>query len=156
MGKANYYAKGQWNFYCDLCGAKTKSGDGRKTWDNQWVCRHHKEVRNPQDFVRGVRDDQTTPWSRTEGPLDFVEVCTLRGSNAIPGYAVPGCAFPANSNLIFIAEGFPSGQLLNNPNHPPDRFNDLTYVYDSLQPVITRVQSTIPGHTTEFFLMITP
>lgn len=108
MGKADYYSRGQWNFYCDLCGAKTKSSDGRKTWDNHWVCSHHREVRNPQDFVRGVRDDQTTPWSRTSPPDQFLPRCSLQGANAIPGYGVPGCCIPAFINLVFLQEGLPS------------------------------------------------
>lgn len=65
MGQYDYYASGEWNFYCDLCGKKNKSGNAMKTWDNHYVCKHHKEVRNPQDFVRGVADDQTVPWVRS-------------------------------------------------------------------------------------------
>lgn len=64
MGSADHYASGQYNFYCDLCGRKNKSGDAMKTWDNHYVCSHHKEVRNPQDFVKGVRDAPGLPWSR--------------------------------------------------------------------------------------------
>ena len=64
MGAADRYADGQWNFYCDLCGKKGKSSEGRKTWDGFYVCSHHKEVRNPQDFVKGVREVQSVPWTR--------------------------------------------------------------------------------------------
>jgi len=102
MGQADFFAKGQWNFFCDLCGAKRKSSDGIKTWDNFYVCRKHKEERNPQDFLRGVRDDQSVPWSRPEASDTFVSVCTLQGTNAIPGYAVPGCAIPSFINLAFL------------------------------------------------------
>lgn len=70
----SYFAKGQWNFYCDLCGAKRKSGEGIRTWDNFYVCRSHKEVRNPQDFVRGIRDDQSVPWSRPKAADNFVSL----------------------------------------------------------------------------------
>ena len=63
MQNADFFARGEWNFYCDLCGAKQKSSQGVKTWDGFWVCRLHKEARNPQDFVRGVKDNQTVPWS---------------------------------------------------------------------------------------------
>jgi hypothetical protein len=71
---ADYFAPGQWNFYCDLCGKKAKSGTARKTWEGHYVCASHKEVRNPQDFVRGVKDDQSTPWSR---PNDGSQSLTL-------------------------------------------------------------------------------
>ena len=71
-GSADYYADGQWNFYCDLCGRKEKSGKAMKTWDGFQVCALHKEKRNPQDFVRGVKDNQTVPWSRPRPPYEFV------------------------------------------------------------------------------------
>lgn len=67
MSGADYFAPGQWNFYCDLCGKKNKSGDAVKTWDGFYVCSHHKEVRNPQDFLRGKGDQQALPWTRPVG-----------------------------------------------------------------------------------------
>lgn len=103
MGKADYWADGQWNFTCDLCGAKSKSGTAMKTWDGFYVCRQHKEARNPQDFLRGVKDNQSVPWSRPEKvPETFVQYCTLQGRNAIPSYAVPGCAVPSFINTAFL------------------------------------------------------
>jgi hypothetical protein len=121
MGKADYYADGQWNFYCDLCGAKTKSGDAMKTWNGLYVCRHHKEVRNPQDYLRGVKDNQSTPWSRPEKvPETFVGYCTLQGKNAVPGFAIPGCAIPAFINRAFLPSVNPSlaWQLLDTNFQP--------------------------------------
>ena len=109
-GKADYYASGQWNFTCDLCGAKDKSSDAMLTWNGLYVCKHHKEVRNPQDFLRGIKDDQSVPWSRPYKPplcdttsFPYVEVCTLQGTNAIPGFAVPGCCVPSYVNTAFYA-----------------------------------------------------
>jgi len=104
QGKADYYADGQWNFYCDLCGAKTKSNDSMLTWNNLRVCRHHKEIRNPQDFLRGVKDDQASPWTRPEvSPENFVpQTCTLKTSNAIPHYGIPGCVVPSLVNLSWV------------------------------------------------------
>lgn len=103
MGKADYYADGQWNFFCQLCGAKAKSGTAMKTWQGLYVCRHHREVRNPQDFLRGIKDNQSVPWTRPETiPETFVQYCTLQGTNAIPGYAIPGCAVPGYVNLAFL------------------------------------------------------
>lgn len=103
MGKADYYADGQWNFFCDLCGAKAKSGTAMKTWNNLYVCRHHKEIRNPQDFLRGVADNQSVPWSRPEKiPETFILYCTLQGEQSIPSFAVPGCSIPSYINLAFL------------------------------------------------------
>lgn len=107
-GKSDYYADGQFNFTCDLCGSKTKSGDAMLTWQGLYVCKHHKEVRNPQDFLRGVKDDQSVPWSRPWQPplcdttaFPYVQSCSLQGTNAIPGFALPGCCIPAYVNTAF-------------------------------------------------------
>jgi hypothetical protein len=102
-GEADFFANGEWNFFCDLCGRKQKSGRSMKTWNNLRVCKHHREKRNPQDFLRGVKDDQSVPWSRPEKePETFVGFCTLQSSNAIPGFGVPGCMIPGLVNLAFL------------------------------------------------------
>lgn len=102
MGSSDYFAPGEWNFTCALCGAKRKSNKAMKTWDGHYVCAAHKEVRNPQDFLRGNREDQGLPWTRPSTPPIFVHSCTLQGKNAIPGFAIPGCAVPAYINLAFL------------------------------------------------------
>ena len=172
MGSNNYYAKGQWNFTCDLCGKEQKSSKGRKTWDNRYVCASHREVRNPQDFVRGVKDNQSVPWSRPTPPDQFLPSCTLRGTNAIPGYAVPGCAIPSLINLLFIDQALPQGEwiystaVLAIPSYALPGFavpgnvnrggDDLSYVFDSIPTTVIRVTSTLPGHETETFLRVVP
>ena len=71
MPNPTYFAKGSWNFTCDLCGRKEKSSKAQKTWDGFYVCSMHKEIRNPQDFVKGVADNQSLPWSRPKAPETF-------------------------------------------------------------------------------------
>lgn len=111
MGGKNYYAPGQWKFVCDLCGADNKSGDGRKTWDGFWVCSYHKEVRNPQDYLRGVKDDQHVPWSRPGGADQFVPASrTLYFSENIgltETFFIQGNTKTQNlSDSVAIAEAF--------------------------------------------------
>ena len=101
MGAADRFLSGQWNFFCDLCGRKEKSSNGVKTWDNHYVCRRHKEARNPQDFLKGVKDNQMVPWTRPEAPDTFLAYCTIEGTVSGPGYAVPGCWVPGQTNPIF-------------------------------------------------------
>ncbi len=67
MADTTRFALGDWNFYCDLCGKKAKASTAMKTWDGFYVCQSHKEVRNQQDFVRGIKDDQSVPWTRPGG-----------------------------------------------------------------------------------------
>lgn len=78
------------------------------TWQGYYVCKHHKERRNEQDFLRGIADNQSVPWTRPyEPPLcdttvfPYIQECTLQTANAIPGFAVPGCVTPAYINTAF-------------------------------------------------------
>lgn len=73
MGRADYYADGQYNQICDQCGFKYKSKDMRKQWDGLQVCRTCWEPRHPQDFVKGVQDNQSVPVSRPDQNPTFTE-----------------------------------------------------------------------------------
>lgn len=107
-GEADFYKDGAWNFTCDLCGRKQKSTRAMFTWQGLYVCKHHKEIRNPQDFLRGVKDNQSVPWTRPFTPplcdtteFPYEQFCTLQGRNAIPGFALPGCVVPSYVNTAF-------------------------------------------------------
>ncbi len=63
MGSADYFLDGAWNFRCQECGMKLKSTEARRRWDNFIVGPECYEIRNPQDFVRGIPDNQSVPWS---------------------------------------------------------------------------------------------
>lgn len=45
-----------------------------RQWDNEMVAREFVDKRNPQDFVRGVKDTQTLPYARPESPDSFIAV----------------------------------------------------------------------------------
>lgn len=70
MGQSDYYLHGGWNVICDRCGFKYKNTQIRETWDGLRVCKKCFEHRQPQDFVRGVTDDMSVPWSRPEATED--------------------------------------------------------------------------------------
>jgi len=95
-GKADYLNLGDWNAVCFECGHKFKASELIKHWQGYYVCRAHFEVRHPQDFVKGVPDNQTAPWVQPEPADTFVYTCSLNTSSSIPGRAGPGCAIPSN------------------------------------------------------------
>lgn len=100
MGQPNYFAGGDWNAVCSECGRKRKASQLVKNWQGLYRCPEHNEPRQPQDFVRGVKDDQSVPWAQLPAGKDttkFVSICTLNGQAALPGYAIPGCMVPGNS-----------------------------------------------------------
>lgn len=43
---------------CQICGFDFNRSQLRKNWRGLWVCPQDYEVRNAQDFVRGVKDPQ--------------------------------------------------------------------------------------------------
>ena len=60
------YSKGDWLAICDVCGRKYKASKLKQRWDGLMCCHQDWEIRQPQDFVRGVADMQNTPGVRDE------------------------------------------------------------------------------------------
>lgn len=76
MGLRDFFAPGAWNCVCDQCGRKRKSYELRLQWDGLRTCQKCWEPRQPQDFVRGVKDDQSAPWTRPQGEDQFIDPAT--------------------------------------------------------------------------------
>jgi hypothetical protein len=72
------YDKGDWIADCDVCGRKYKASVLRQRWDGLMCCPDDWEIRQPQDFVRGVPDTQIAPWLRPEPNDSFVPVTTAQ------------------------------------------------------------------------------
>jgi hypothetical protein len=60
------WSNGEWLTICDACGRKFKDSALRMRWDGLMVCSGDWEVRQPQDYVRGVADIQAPPYVRPE------------------------------------------------------------------------------------------
>ena len=99
MGRADYYSEGDWNTVCYECGHKRKASSLKRHWQGYYVCPEHWEARHPQDFVKGVVDIQTPPWSQPQPADVFVKSCDLNTMSAIPGRAGPGCLTPSRPYL---------------------------------------------------------
>lgn len=59
-----HFKSGEYLFICDRCGTPYYSSDGRLEWNHLFVCKECYEDRQPQDFVRGLIDDQRVEISR--------------------------------------------------------------------------------------------
>ena len=75
MGHADYYRSGTYNGICDRCGSKFKFSDLKLEWDGLYVCTANGcwEPRQPQDYVKGVRDDMSVPVSRPDQPPIYIQ-----------------------------------------------------------------------------------
>ncbi len=72
-GRADYLALGDWNAVCGQCGRKRKASTMIRNWQGLYMCPEHNESRQPQDFARGVPDNQTPPWSQPMPEDVFVQ-----------------------------------------------------------------------------------
>lgn len=87
-------------FECPRCSFVIYASDARKEWTGLYVCPECWDPRHPQDFVRGVPDNQRpTGPVRSESTDTFVSVTytlntgyTGHGSYAISGIARAGQA----------------------------------------------------------------
>lgn len=64
INAADYLALGDYNAICDRCGQKFKASHLKLTWEGLRTCSECWEPRQPQDFARGGRDEQTPEWTR--------------------------------------------------------------------------------------------
>lgn len=85
MSKQNFFAEGDWNGQCDQCGFAFKFSELRKRWDGAWVDDRCFEPRQPQDFVRAVRDNMAPPVAR---PLNIIYL--VNADNIVSEYALDG------------------------------------------------------------------
>lgn len=86
------YVKGEWNALCDVCGRKFKNIFLKQRWDGLMCCPQDWEIRQPQDFVRGVPDPQLVPWVRDE-PTDTYSSTSLSNTTD----TVPPSTFNGNT-----------------------------------------------------------
>ena len=111
--KPSYY-RGNWIAICDACGRKFKASILQKRWDGLMVCPDDWEPRQPQDFVRGVPEYISPPFTRPEALPDTFEVIPGACGNAsgISGWAISGCAIPSDTDTgygIYYVDPIPPG-----------------------------------------------
>ena len=82
-GRADYLLLGDWNAACSMCGRKRKASELVRNWQGLYRCPIHNEPRQPQDFVRNVKDIMTVPWAQPEMDTFTEFVSTF------PAYAQP-------------------------------------------------------------------
>ena len=86
MGHADYLRNGDYNGICDACGHKYKFSQLKLRWDGLYVCSYDWEARQPQDYVKGVRDNMSVPVSRPQAPDEYSIVQST--IQLIDGYTV--------------------------------------------------------------------
>jgi len=84
MSYSPSYKQGDHKAICDRCGYLFKASQLKKTWDGLFVDRACWEVRHPQDFLKGVKDDPSVAWTRPEGEDVEVDNSSWTGRTDVP------------------------------------------------------------------------
>lgn len=82
MGTKLHYKPGSFYRICDRTGFAVRAEHTQKQWNNIIVRDRSFENRQPQDFVRGRRDDQTVPQPRPRQIPVYLGVQTALSANA--------------------------------------------------------------------------
>lgn len=108
-GRWKYYQSGRsdytnysndYNFICQRCGFKCKKNiDIKREWTGLWVCNENVnncwEPRQPQDFVRGVPDNQSVTPAQPDpnnSDIEYWQYPCIAGV-AIAGLSVCGTGY---------------------------------------------------------------
>lgn len=90
MPADKFYVPGSFYRICDRTGFKVRSFNTRQEWNNLIVRKDVWEIRQPQDFVKGIPDNQTVPLARPrsvdayDGPLHtFITIAAITGDTII-------------------------------------------------------------------------
>lgn len=100
----SYYKPGDYNAICYECGRVRKASELRKHWQGYFVCSEHWEPRHPQDFVRGVVDNQSVPNPQPESDR-FIPFCSMLDIQGVAGMGVAGCMVAGQKIQAFIDSG---------------------------------------------------
>ncbi len=84
-------------------GFKVRLSDLARQWDNQLIDKRFIDKRNPQDYVRGVKDDQSLPYARPEPPDVFI---------ALPILWQDGRFMTSQTGNILLTEGIDPADTL--------------------------------------------
>ena len=105
MGRRLFYRPGSWYITDDRTGFPTRSGDTRREWNGLQVGVGRWEARQPQDLVKGTKDDQTVPVARPLAPNVFVGPTFTQTTAAAP---IGATVIPVQSTA-----GFANGQSVS-------------------------------------------
>jgi len=110
MGTERFYKPGSFYRICDRTGFAIRAERTRTEWNNLIVSDRVWEARQPQDFVKGVADNQNVPFPRPRQPNPDLNTriaefdATSHGMTIVGGqFYVYGVYSPVNP------ANFPSG-----------------------------------------------
>lgn len=111
MADDRHYVPGDFYRIDDISGFKIRARVSRKQWDGLITTGHSWSPRHPQDFVQGVRDDQSVPDPRPRQTDQFVVTATYVTAAAALGAVTlsvaNGVGFAGNPVQVMLDSGVP-------------------------------------------------
>lgn len=115
MGTKKHFRMGSFYRVDDRTGFPERAEDTQMEWNGLIVSRRVWEARQPQDFVRGVSDDQTVPYARPRSPNTWVGNSTVAEFQVF-GDLPSGVTFEVQNGSIMVthaaavvtASGYPA------------------------------------------------
>lgn len=111
MGTERFYRPGSFYRIDDRTGFATRAERTRTEWNGLIVSDRVWEARQPQDFVKGVADNQTVPYPRPRQPNPDVYSSHIAEFNVLGGkIVVSGGQFYVYTRYVGVnPANFPSG-----------------------------------------------
>ena len=118
---------GDWNIICEKCGMKRKASECSLNWQNQLVCGPCWESRHPQEYVKGIPDNQSVPIARPDVVAiqgeTTVKTSASRNATSIELTSITGLVDKDPINIILndgsaywvYCEGTPSSDTVTFP-----------------------------------------
>lgn len=110
MGTERFYKPGSFYRICDRTGFATRAERTQSEWQGLIVSDRVWEARQPQDFVKGVQDNQTVPYARPRQPNTYI------GNGTGSQFWVNPAGQISVSGGMF--EVFPASNVVNAANFP--------------------------------------
>lgn len=152
MGRKLHYKPGSYYQVDDRTGFPQRTDRMRKEWDNLIVDRRVWEPRQPQDLVRGVKDNQNVDNARPLAPHVFVGPTETTLAATVPVLGVTGTLasnFGVSSGntlsimldsgspflvLVYLNPGVPNGVVFSVPLPYQASSGNVVYNYGNLLP----------------------
>lgn len=150
MGTKLHYKPGSFYRICDRTGFAVRAEHTQKQWNNIIVRDRSFEERQPQDFVRGRKDDQTVPQPRPRQVNQFLGVQTALSQNTTsstgggfsPGFSSGFDTSSGSADILVVqsAIGFNVGDSISIQLNNGSTFFTTAAAIDFNANVITTAQ----------------
>ena len=121
MADDRHYVPGTFYRIDDRTGFKTRSYRTRKEWNGLIVSDRVWEARQPQDFVKGVADNQTVPEARPRQPNAYIAAGNGNAMFQIEPYSDPAVGTSGNAqcfNVFYNSFLVLHGNAVSAANYP--------------------------------------